>query len=484
MSRGRLAPRVALGITLALGSSVPAQDASPPADRGPNVVLIFTDDQGYADLGCYGAKGFETPRLDALAASGVRFTDFYVAQAVCGASRAALLTGCYANRVSLLGAPGPGAKHGIHADETTLAELLKARGYATAMFGKWHLGHHREFLPTHHGFDEYCGLPYSNDMWPKHPTHPKAYPPLPWIEGDEVTETDPDQTKLTRTYTDRAIDFIERNADGDRPFFCYVAHSMPHVPLFGDEALVGTAEYGRYGDILAEIDREVGRLLDTLERLELTEDTLVVFTSDNGPWLSYGDHAGSAGPLREGKGTAWEGGVRVPCLMSWPGRIPADRICRAPAMTIDVLPTIAEFAGAPIERRTLHGKAIDGESLVPWLLGHPDGDPHEALYFWYGRELRAVRQGSWKLVLPHRFRSLTGTPGRDGKPAGYTVSSTGLALFDLTKDPGERTDLAAEQPEAVARLAELAAAMRPRLGDRLTNTDGAEIRPAGRISGR
>jgi arylsulfatase A-like enzyme len=279
-----------------------------------------------------------------MAREGVRFADFYVAQPVCSASRAALLTGCYPNRIGILGALGPAAKHGISDQEKTLAEVLKPQGYATAIYGKWHLGHHPRFLPTRHGFDDYFGLPYSNDMGPKHPT--AKFPDLPLIEGEKVVSLNPDQTKLTTWYTELAIQFVEKNKD--RPFFLYLAHNMPHVPLHVSDKFKDKSKQGLYGDVIMEIDWSVGEALSALKRHNLDERTLVIFTSDNGPWLSYGDHAGSAGPLREGKMTTWEGGVRMPCLMRWPGHIPAGSVCREPAMTIDVLPSNAGNSPMPV----------------------------------------------------------------------------------------------------------------------------------------
>jgi len=449
--------------------------AAPAADRPPNVVLVFADDLGYADVGVFGARGFRTPHIDRLADEGVRFTDFYVAQAVCTASRAALLTGSYPQRVGLTGAIGPRARHGISADETTLAEVLKGRGYATAIYGKWHLGHHPPFLPTRHGFDDYYGLPYSNDMWPFHPERPEDYPPLPLIEGEETIETNPDQSKLTGEYGRRAVAFIEANHE--RPFFVYLAHSMPHVPLFASERFRGRTEQGLYGDVVEEIDDTVGRILATLERLELDENTLVIFTSDNGPWLSYGDHAGSAAPLREGKGTSFEGGVRVPFVARWPGRIPAGTVVREPAMTIDLLPTIARLVGAPLPERP-----IDGKDIRPLLLGEPGAtSPHEALFFYWGRHLQAVRSGKWKLHFPHEYRSLDGPAGSGGMPSRYIQRSIGLTLFDLEADRSETTNVAPEHPDVVKRLEALAEGARIELGDSATEQKGRGVREPGRV---
>ncbi|MEW4571351.1 sulfatase [Tautonia sp. JC769] len=460
--------------TLAL--IVPALAAPAAAeDRPPNVVIIFTDDQGYADVGVFGAEGFETPHLDRMAAEGRTFTNFYAAQAVCSASRAALLTGCYPNRIGIIGALGPGAKTGLNADEVTIAEMLKPLGYATAIFGKWHLGDDPQFLPTRHGFDEYFGLPYSNDMWPHHPTAGDRYPPLPLIEGEEVIELNPDQRNLTTWYTERAVSFIERNRD--QPFFLYVPHSMPHVPLFVSDKFEGKSEQGRYGDVIMEIDWSVGQILDTLRRLDLDENTLVVFTSDNGPWLSYGNHAGSAGPLREGKGTTFDGGQREPTIAWWPGRIPAGTSTDEPAMTIDLLPTIAAQTGASVPDHP-----IDGLDISPLLLGEPDArSPHDALYFYWGRELQAVRSGPWKLHLPHEYRSLEGQGGSDGQPAPYIARSIDLALFNLADDPGESTDVQADHPEVVKRLQALVGRARGDLGDTSTDQRGAGVRPPGRL---
>ncbi|MFH0947359.1 MAG: sulfatase, partial [Planctomycetota bacterium] len=376
----------------------PAEDPTPP-----NIVIVFTDDQGYGDIGVQGAEGFHTPNIDRLAGEGVRFTDFYVAQPVCSASRAALLTGCYPNRIGIAGALNPQAKHGIHEDELTLAELCRSKGYKTAAFGKWHLGSLPQFLPGRHGFDEYFGIPYSNDMWPHHPESPKAWPPLPLIDGEQPVGFNTDQSLFTTEFTERAVQFIDRC--GDSPFFLYLAHPMPHVPLHVSEKYRGNTEQGMYGDVIEEIDWSVGQVLDALERNRLSDRTLVIFTSDNGPWLSYGNHAGSTGPLREGKGTTFEGGVRVPCVMRWPGRIPAGTVCSEPAMTIDILPTIGGLLEADLP---LH--QIDGLDIWPLMSGRPGaGSPHEAFFFYYHEnQLEAMRSGRWKLHFPHTYRSMSG----------------------------------------------------------------------------
>jgi arylsulfatase A len=446
----------------------------------PNVVVIFADDLGYTDLGCYGAKGWTTPHLDHLAKDGVRFTDFRVSQPVCSASRTSLLTGCYANRLGIHGALGPNAKHGIADDETTLGELFKSKGYATAAVGKWHLGHLPRFLPTKHGFDSYLGLPYSNDMWPHHPTN-KTFPKLPLIDNDKAIDDDvsaDDQTKLTTQYTERAVKFISENKA--KPFFLYLAHSMPHVPLFVSEKHKGKSEQGLYGDVIQEIDWSVGQVLAALKKYELENNTLVVFTSDNGPWLGYGNHAGTRGNLREGKGTVFEGGVRVPCVARWPGKIPAGSVQTEPLMTIDVFPTLVKLIGAELPKLPIDGK--DAWGLFTSEKGAKC--PHEAYFHYYGtNELQAVRSGKWKLILPHTAtQMLEGRmPGADGKPGGYKQLKIEMAmLFDLDADVGETKDVAADNPDVVKNLNGHADAMRAELGDSLTKTTGKGNRDPGR----
>ena len=451
---------------------------SAPAAEPPNIVLIFCDDLGYADIAPFGAKNIRTPHLDRLAREGRRFTSFYTAQPVCSASRAALLTGCYPNRVGIQGALGPKARVGINANEVTLAELVKQKRYATAIFGKWHLGHHPEFLPTRHGFDEYYGLPYSNDMWPRHPeAKPGSYPDLPLIGGELTLERNPDQSKLTRDYTTRATTFIKQNKD--RPFFLYLAHSMPHVPIFAGEDFKGRSKAGLYADVIEEIDWSVGQVMAALEENALAQNTLLIFTSDNGPWLSYGNHSGSAGELREGKGTVWEGGVRVPCIMRWPGQIPAGTTCTEPAMTIDVLPTVAALLDADLPTHK-----IDGKNIWPLINGTPGAkNPHEAYYFYYNtNDLLAIRSGPWKLHVPQTYRSLDGKPGgTNGIPAKYVQLKTDLALYNLEQDISEKNNVAAKNPEVVQRLTALLDKMRADLGDDLQKIPATHARPPGRV---
>lgn len=469
---------------LAVGSAPQAVAAK---KKSPNVVVIFMDDMAYADIGPFGAKAYPTPHLDRMAKEGRKFTDFYVTQAVCSASRAGLLTGCYNVRVGIFGALGPKSNNGLHANEVTLAELCKQKGYATAIYGKWHLGHHKQFLPMQHGFDDYFGLPYSNDMWPYHPgvlhlpmkERLKRWPHLPLIDKNEIINTQVsgnDQELLTTQYTERAVEFIEKNRDN--PFFLYVPHSMVHVPLFVSDKFKGKSGAGLFGDVMMEVDWSVGQILETLRKHKLDKDTLVVFTSDNGPWLSYGDHAGSSGPLREGKGTMFDGGCRESTLMWWPGTIPAGSVCSTPAMTIDILPTVAELIGAK-----LPDHKIDGKSIVNLVTGKNDKSPQEAYYFYYGQQLQAIRMGKWKLHFPHGYRTMAGRPGGTGGiPTKYSQAKIGLSLFNLEEDIGESTDVKAKHPKVVSKMQALGQAMRKELGDQ--GKKGSGQREAGRLAKR
>lgn len=457
----------------------------------PNIVIINCDDLGYGDVGCYGATGYATPNIDRLAAEGNRFTRFYVTQAVCSASRAGLLTGCYPNRIGIKGALGPKSKVGIHDDEMTLAELVKQRGYATAIFGKWHLGDAPRFRPTRHGFDEYFGLPYSNDMWPFHPGFQnlppaertrKGYPPLPMFEDGEVAiaeVTENEQRMLTTWYAERAVKFID--AHKDQPFLLYVAHNMCHVPLFVSDKFAGKTPRGLFGDVIEEIDWSVGEITKALARHQLDEKTLVIFTSDNGPWLNYGDHAGSAGPLREGKGTSWEGGIREPFIARWPSVIPAGITTSEPAMTIDLFPTIARLSGAKLPEHK-----IDGLDIWPLLAAEPGAKcAHEAYTIYYAdNELQAVTSGAWKLYLPHTYRTLAGRPGgHNGMPVNYEQRKiTEPELYQLELDIGEKQNVAAENPQVVARLLTIAETARADLGDSLTGRKGSGVREPGRVA--
>ncbi|MQY79530.1 MAG: sulfatase-like hydrolase/transferase [Bacteroidetes bacterium] len=458
------------------------------AQSQPNVVIIFTDDQGYGDIGCFGATGFETPNLDRLASQGMMFTNFYAAQAVCSASRAGLMTGCYPNRIGISGALFPYHEIGLNPSETTIAEIFKSKGYATAAFGKWHLGHHKKFLPLQHGFDKYLGLPYSNDMWPvnfdgtkkKEGKRRSNYPVLPLIEDNEKIDelsTLEDMRKLTTLYTEKAIDFIDRNKE--TPFFLYVPHTMPHVPLGVSGKFDGKTEKGMYGDVIEEIDWSVGEILKALERNGLSDNTLVVFTTDNGPWLNFGDHAGSAGGLREGKLTTWDGGQRVPCIMRWPGVIPEGTTCNKLASTLDLLPTVAGIINADLPE-----EKIDGVNILPLMTGNKDANPRETILYYLGaNELRCVRKGNWKLVLPHSYESYElGMPRNGGFPGKRVrVKVDSMMLFNMMRDPGERNNVIDMYPEKLQELLMVVESAREDLGDKLTGRKGNGTRPVGTL---
>ena len=444
----------------------------------PNIIIIFTDDQGYGDLGCYGADGFETPNLDQMAKDGIRFTDFYVSQAVCSASRASLMTGSYSERVGVQGALLPWDLNGLDPKTETIAKLLKRHGYTNGVFGKWHLGHMEKYLPLQNGFDEYAGLICSNDMWPvdydgKPLINKKRsyYPNMSFWDGNEPKnsiETFEKQGQLTTLITDRAVDFIKRNKD--KPFFLYVPRPMPHQPIAVSEKFAGKSELGLYGDVMMEIDWSVGEILKTLKENSIDKNTLVIFASDNGPALNFGKWGGSAGPLREGKGTMWEGGARVPCIMRWPEKISQNQNISNIAGTIDIYPTIAEIVG----EREIRNK-IDGVSLMTILNGEPNANPRDELFYYYGENLIAVRKGNWKLVFPHEHRSYINVePGKNLHPGPYGKGIAGLELYDLEYDIGETTDLAAQFPEVVKDLEKLSESARTTLGDKLTERVGSE----------
>jgi len=424
----------------------------------PNFIVIITDDQGYSDVGCFGAEGFQTPNLDQMASEGIRFTDFYAASSVCSPSRSALMTGCYSQNVGLPEVLDPWSEIGINSEETTIAEVFKSQGYSTAIYGKWHLGHHPQFLPTQHGFDEFFGIPYSNDMWPNHPTKPNFFPDLPLMENEAILELNPDQSQFTTQITEHTIKFIKDHKNN--PFFIYVAHVMPHVPLFVSEKFKGKSEKGLYGDVIMEIDWSVGQILNTLKEEGLDENTFVMFISDNGPWLSYGNHAGSAGPLQEGKTTTFDGGQRIPCIMRWPRKIPDGEVCGELATTMDMLPTFVKLIDAPLPE-----KHIDGKDIWPLISSQPDAtSPHEAFYYYDVWKLDAVRSGKWKLQIPHKYFSVI-EPGSDGIPGRSEWKYIGLSLFDLENDIGEQHDVSAEYPEIVKRLILLAEKARHDIGD-------------------
>lgn len=442
-----------------------------------NIVLINLDDVGFGDFSCNGAYGYKTPNIDNLASQGVRFTHFLACQPISGASRAGLLTGCYPNRIGFSGAPGPDSDYGIHPEEMTMGELLKQKGYSTAIFGKWHLGDAREFLPLQNGFDEYYGLPYSNDMWPYHPQQGEVFnfPDLPTIEGNKVVGYNTDQTRFTTDYTVRAVNFIRKNRK--KPFFLYLAHSMPHVPLAVSDKFKGKSEQGLFGDVMMEIDWSVGEVLKTLEEQGLMENTLVVLTSDNGPWTNYGNHAGSAGGLREAKATTFDGGNRIPCIMYWKGHTKPGTICNKLASNIDLFPTFAEITGAPLPE-----KKIDGVSILSLIHGEDNANPRESFVYYLNKnDLEAVTDGEFKLVYSHKYVTYGAyEPGNDGQPGKLTVAEIEKPeLYDLRRDPGERYNVISQYPERVIKLNKIADKMRKELGDDLTRKKGTEHRKPG-----
>jgi arylsulfatase len=443
----------------------------------PNVVLIVADDMGWGDLGCYGSKQNSTPHVDRLAREGMKFESFYAAQAVCTSSRCALLTGCYPNRLGLGGtALPPASKVGLHPEEQTLATLLRAAGYRTGIVGKWHLGDHARFLPPAHGFDESLIVPYSNDMWPVgyfagDTSRRKMYPELRWIvDGVPFGAIDDwtDMDNLTVMQGFRATKFIRDNAGAGRPFFLYLATSMPHTPLGASKDFKGKGPTP-YAETLADLDDVVGYVLAALREKGVENDTIVIFTSDNGPWLNFGRHAGVTGGFREGKGTTWEGGVRVPCIVRWPNQVPRGVTTPALAANLDLLPTIVAACEVAGPRRP-----IDGQSFLSLLKGERL-KARDVFPYYYGDKLEAIRQGRWKLHLPHTYRSYDDMKPaeHDGAPMKTQQKEIGFALFDLEADPGERTDVKEAHPEVVTQLKELAAKERAALD--------AGKRPVGRL---
>ena len=418
----------------------------------PNFIVIFTDDQGYQDLGCYGSPDIKTPRIDQMAKEGMRFTSFY-AQTVCGPSRAALMTGCYPLRLARQADPNS-IHPELHTDEITIAEVLKKEGYATGAFGKWDLAGHNpmkykpELLPKHQGFDTYFGTPSSNDQV------------VTLIRGTEMIEKRADMATLTRRYTDEALSFIEAHKEG--PFFVYLPHTMPHTKLAASADFKGKSKGGLYGDVIEELDFNVGRVLDKVKELGLSENTYIIFTSDNGPWWIRKDHGGHAEPLRGAKTSCWEGGLRVPCIMWAPGRIPAGSETDAVAATIDLMPTLADLAGtAPPTDRVIDGINISG-------LIQGEADTLERPYFYYQHDcLRAVRSGKWKLMLPHTepVKASIATKWRNHIKKSDAIRIKKAQLYDLDADIGETRDVAANHPEVVAALTKLAQSARVDIGD-------------------
>lgn len=460
----------------------------------PNIILVFMDDLGYGDLGVTGALGYQTTTLDKMANTGIRFTNFLVPQAVCSASRSALLTGNYPNRMGISGAFMPKTGVGLNPDEVTMAEMLKSKGYATQIIGKWHLGSEPEFLPTKQGFDSYYGIPYSNDMWPvgfdgkpaKPDSYVAKYPVLPLLkikEGQNIPDTVmkinnlEDQALLTEAYTKEAIDFITNNKK--KPFFLYLAHSMTHVPIAASKKFRGTSEQGLFGDVMHEIDDSMRQILEALKANGLSDNSIVIFTSDNGPWLNFGNHNGSSGGFREGKGASWEGGQRVPCIVYWPSKIKEGRINNNLISSMDIFATIAE-----ITNYSEHPNQIDGISFLSQINDPKAEASRKSMYYYYNQnDLEAVRFENWKLVFPHKSRSYEGVlPGNDGFGGKYNeLEVKTMELYDLRRDPGERYNVIEQNPEIMEKLLEIADEARKDLGDNLTKSEGQNRRPLGRI---
>jgi arylsulfatase len=450
----------------------------------PNIVIIFMDDMGYGDPAFNAGIGYTTPNMDKLAAEGMRFTNFYAAQPVCTASRAGILTGCYPNRLHMYAAFTPWMTDALNPKEETIADMLKTKGYRTCMVGKWGLGGLPPFTPIHYGFDHYLGLLFSNDMWPvdyngKPITDTNnrkyRYPPLGLYKDDSIVKyitTLQNQGELTQEYTRFAVNFIKNNSS--HPFFLYFAHSMVHVPIMASPGFLGRSGVGLFGDVMEEVDWSIGQILKTLQETGVAKNTLIIFTSDNGPWLSYGNHAGNTGGLREGKGENFEGGIREPCLMVWPGHIPHGLICNKIASTIDLLPTIAKIADAPLPKLK-----IDGVNILSLLLNKPGANPRpNFVYYYYRNSLEAIRKGKWKLVFPHPGISYkVYPPGNDGKPGKVAKIKVPLALYNLSADPGETMDVKLQHSDVVKQLDALADKYRQDLGDDLTGVKGTGRRP-------
>jgi len=453
-------------------------------------VVIFCDDMGWGDAPGFAVEGTTPPgyttampNLARLAREGATFRHFYSAQPVCSASRAALLTGCYPNRIGIHGALFPSDKTGIAAEERTLAEMLHDKGYATAIFGKWHLGAQEQFNPTLHGFDEFFGIPYSNDMWPARIG--KQHPNLPLYDGAKVVDhvlTMDDQGALTGRLTTRAVQFIRAQAAAKKPFFAYLAHPQPHAPIAASAAFAPPTRRELYGAVMREIDWSVGELLKAVDDSGVASNTIVLFTSDNGPWLSFGTDAGSSGGLREGKGTCFEGGVREPCFLRWPGHVPAGKISDVPWMSIDLFASMAAIVEAPPPTAD---RPIDGrDARAVWSCAEGVQPTHEAFWFYYHTNwLEAVRMGKWKVSLPRKSRTLDGKPGGvDGSETPYVEKEEPLALFDLEADPDETVDVSAQHPEVMAAIMRHVEAARADLGDALAKREGSGRRAPGRVA--
>jgi arylsulfatase len=446
-------------------------------DRLPNIIIIYIDDMGYGDVSPYNNKINYTPNFQWLADNGLTLIDFYVSQAVCSASRTSLLTGCYSNRLGIHGALFPDSKIGLNPAEITIADMLKTKGYATKAIGKWHLGAQKEFLPTRQGFDEYYGIPYSNDMWYKNTN--RKFPPLPLIQNETVIDTISEQSWFTQRFTEKAIDFIDANRS--KPFFLYLAHPMPHVPIYVSDKFKDKSGKGLYADVIMELDWSVGEIINKLKQLKLEENTLLIVASDNGPWLPFGNHAGVTNGLRESKGTSWDGGVRTPCLMYWKGKLAKGVNVNTPIMNIDILPTIAYLTNS-----SLPEKPIDGVNI--WKVLSNDSKDKEfvslrPLFIYYNtNELQGMRWKNWKLYFPHTYNSMDGvTPGNDSKRAQTRqVKLEAMELYDLSNDKGEKANLASKFPDVVSQMNTMADEIRKKIGDSLKGIKGTENREPGR----
>jgi len=432
------------------------------AEPKPNIVIIFIDDMGYGDIGPFGATKQKTPNLDRMAKEGMKLTSFYAAP-VCSVSRAQLLTGCYGARIDVPGVYSPGSGSGLNPKEYTIAEHLKELGYATMCIGKWHVGDQPEFLPTNQGFDHYFGIPYSNDMQVKSSVSGERVVPL--LRDDKVVEllTDGQQSSIVERYTAEAVRFISENKA--KPFLLYLPHTAIHTPIFPGEAFRGKSDNGQVGDWIEELDWSTGRVLDTLRELKLDSNTLVIFTSDNGPWLIKGADSGSSGPLRGGKGSTWEGGMREPTIAWWPGKIVGGSSVDAVAGTIDLLPTAVALAGGRVPEQPV----IDGRDISPILLGKTTESPREAQYYFFQFKLQAIRQGPWKLALVSQNETM-------GRPALADASTDNPRLYNLDEEIGEKTNLADKHPEIVSKLTALAEKMEAEIG----GSQPAARRPGGK----
>ncbi len=461
---------------LFLVSTIQAQK-EPIARPLPNILLVFIDDMAFGDVSFHQPTINYTPHFQFLANHGVVMNHFYVSESVCTASRSSLLTGCYANRVGMGGAIDHASTIGLNPNETTIPEMLKSKGYRTAAIGKWHLGFQQPFLPTNQGFDEFYGIPYSNDMWPHHPQSPGYYPPLPLYQNETVIDTVREQSWFTQTFTEKAIEFISK--DKGKPFFLYLAHPLPHVPLFASNAFKGSTGKGLYADVIHEIDHSIGQLIAALRMHNLDENTLLVVTSDNGPWLAYGNHAGQTAGLREGKGTSWEGGVRTPFVAYWKGVLPENIRIEQEAMSIDILPTLASLTGAPLPQNK-----IDGRSIWPLLSGEVKEMESRPFFFYYNQnDLEAMRWRHWKLYFPHSYRTMDAQPqGRDGLPGQYKyIRMEQPELYDLLADPYEQSNVLQSMPHIADSMYRMAEEIRSELGDDLQKRIGVAIRPAGKF---